>query len=178
MKPELEALLKAMKKAGWQVEMRPPELGQVTLPEAVRERFAKLPDDYLEFLAAVSRCSNPEGHGCFLCADDFSGHTEAWFQWDWIERAFPPDSERRDDGIVWQRFWREHLPIFYSMDTEYDYLALSFAEAEQSGSVLHGFAPEFELPDKVADSFTHLCVILTQFLEQGKDLPGCLCVIL
>jgi hypothetical protein len=82
------------------------------------------------------------------------------------------------DDTAWQAFWHEHLPIFFSVHSDYDYLALRFAQAEPGRSVVHGFAPEFESPSRVADSFTHLGVMLTQFFEHGEPLPGCVSAIL
>ena len=166
MKPELEATLKALKKAGWKVEMRPAELAEVSLPEAVRERFGKLPDDYMEFLASVSKCANPENTSCFLTADDFCGGPGATFGWDWIEQAFVPGPDDADDLAAWQAFWREHLLIFMSVGMDYAYLALRLGQCE-SGSVVGAYSPDFEGTGKVCDSFTHLCVMLTQYYEDG-----------
>src|SRR5438552_5786150 len=126
MKTELETLRKALKKAGWRVEMRLPDQGEVTLTEAVRERFGKLPDDYFEFLATVSKCINPTENAWFLTAEDFAVSDGTTFVWNWIEVQFAPDSNDEDDEteeIAWRAFWRQHLPIFFSVHSDYDYLA-------------------------------------------------------
>jgi hypothetical protein len=166
MKPELEASLKALKKAGWQVEMRPAELAEVSLPEAVRERFGRLPEDYLEFLATVSKCENPDAVAWFLTADDFCGGADARFRWDEIEQMFVPGPEDADNLAAWQAFWREHLLTFISGSMDYAYLALRLGQHER-GSVVEGYSPVFEDTEKVCDSFTDLCVMLTQYYEDG-----------
>jgi hypothetical protein len=186
MKSELQAMLNALKRAGWQVEMRSPSSHEVKLPAAIGERFGAAPGDYLEFLSSVSMCVNPSNNAWFLCESDFRLQDADAFEWDWIEKTFPPERATvankgasctalepkcPDELDVWQAFWREHLPIFFSVHSDYAYFALRRAKGEWK-DVVSGAAPEFEEAIHISGSFTHLCVMLTEFYERGVQLPA------
>jgi len=58
-----------------------------------------------------------------------------------------------DDDTEWQnsivKFWDNHLPIYLSVASGYEYYAIRMSD----GFVVHGIEPEFEETTDVAPSF-------------------------
>jgi hypothetical protein len=107
---------------------------------------------------------NPDATAWFLCEKDFGPKGKHEWRWNWIEEDFLESS----DATAWRAFWREHLPILFSVGMYYAYVALRFAE-DGNGSVVVAYSPDFEGTGKVSDSFTHFCVLLTRYCESGMD---------
>jgi hypothetical protein len=49
-------------------------------------------------------------------------------------------------------FWDSHFPFMLAVYSDYDYLAIRLT-SEGFGSVVHGYAPDWEEPSPIADSF-------------------------
>jgi len=49
-------------------------------------------------------------------------------------------------------FWDSHFPFMLAVHSDYDYLAIRLT-TEGFGSVVHGYAPEWEDPTSIAGSF-------------------------
>ena len=61
-------------------------------------------------------------------------------------------------------FWNSHFPIMLAVHSDYDYLAVRLTP-EAFGTIVHGFAPEWEQPAPVGASFN---VFLEAFAATAK----------
>ncbi len=69
------------------------------------------------------------------------------------------DEAARQQAI--RRFWDRYFPFMLAVHSDYDYLAID----TETGKVVHGFAPEWEEPLVVAESFAN-------FLDQFRLAAG------
>lgn len=127
----------------WNIKIRDDNFA---LPEEVAQRY-KVPESWLEFIRRFSLCANAEFTKWFITFEDFG---EDGFRWNEFELI---SLEAAGDDMEWRRrvtsFWDKHLPIFMSVEGEYEYYAVNV----ESGQVIYGYEPEFEEPETVADSF-------------------------
>lgn len=137
-----------MQANGWRVAWNETE-GE-HLPETIKTRYGKLPEQWLDFIACVKCMISSDETVWFLCAEHFTGTGDAAFQWNEWERISLASAE---NDTQWEseikKFWNEHLPIVMSVKNGYSYYAI----AVKDGSVVYGEEPEFEECRKVADSF-------------------------
>ena len=152
---------------GWNIKKRD---GDMALPEEIAKRYdlptARMPsggrpsvqhgccanrenalESWLEFIRQFSLCANKEFTKWFITFEDFG---EEGFRWNEFEQI---SLEAADDDTEWRKqvtdFWDKHLPVFMSVEGEYEYYAVNV----ESGQVVFGFEPEFEEPETAADSF-------------------------
>jgi len=144
----MHSLLEALGRRGWTV--RRATGSRELLPPAVASRYASLPAEVLRFLSALDVCCSPDGTAWFLTAEDFARTAESGFRWNENEIM---SLEAAKSDPAWQleirAFWDRHFPVMLAVHSDYDYLAVSLAD----GSVVHGFAPEFEDASPIAGSF-------------------------
>jgi hypothetical protein len=170
----LSALLEGLQAAGWTVELK--QTPSLTLPEAFRQRYPTLPQDFVEFLSGVKSCVNSTETAWLLCEDDYNGQNEgSAYRWDEFERmsvkAARDDTQWLDEIVD---FWTSYLPIGQSLESGYSYLAIDVADA--ANTVVYGSSPDFDEPMEVCDSFSYLLQVLAG-IEAGQpivetDFPG------
>jgi hypothetical protein len=86
-----------------------------------------------------------------LTARDFARTAGEGFRWNEYEcMAIGDAGDDREliDGVT--AFWDRHFPFLLAVHSDYDSLAVYLDD----GSVVHGFAPSWEEPDRFADSFS------------------------
>jgi hypothetical protein len=167
--PSIEAFIEATTSAGWRVERRDRSQA-LALPVEITQRYGPLPPSYHEFLCEVAEATTADGTVWLLCEGEFHRNDPEGFVWNQIEKmsleSAADDEERR--AIV--SFWDRHLPIMMAPNGDYDYLAIALSEAER-GNVVHSFAPYWEEPRHVADSFDDWLVMLSQALRDPAFGP-------
>ena len=86
----------------------------------------------------------------FLGTSDYARKSKGGFRWNEYElmaiETADGDTEGRAKVIA---FWDRHLPFMLAVHSDYDYLAVRL----EDGVVVHGCAPEWELPIPIAKSF-------------------------
>jgi hypothetical protein len=166
--PELvDAFIEAASSAGWRLERRDSSR-PVQLPTQLIVRLGPLPDSYRTFLSEVAVAANADGGVWFLCEDDYRRRDPEGFTWDEIEAMsiLRATHEAEREAIV--DFWDRHLPIMMAPDGDYDYLAIAL-DPERRGTVVHGYAPDWENATQVADSFEQWLSMLTQSLRDPSS---------
>ena len=147
----MSLLLEALRKRGWTVRERNGSIP--LLPDALKARFPFVPSAVTDFLERIEVCCNADENVWFLTAEDFRKTDEDGFRWNEYElMALEGDEGNRDAQAATRAFWNEHLPIMLAVHSDYDYIAVRVAEPN-AGSIVHGFAPEWEEPSPVARSF-------------------------
>lgn len=120
--------------------------GDIALPEEIEQRY-DAPESWLDFIKGFALCANPDFTKWFITFEDFG---EDGFRWNEFELI---SLEAADDDMEWRKqvadFWDKHLPVFMSVNGEYEYYAIDV----DSGQVVYGYEPEFEEPETVAESF-------------------------
>ena len=88
------------------------------------------------------------------------------FRWNEYElmalEAAAGDPDRQSEV---RAFWNGHLPIMMAVHSDYDYLAVRLAQPN-FGSIVHGFAPEWETASLVSRSFEEF---LARFTEEATS---------
>ncbi len=165
----LDEFLESVTLAGWVIEMREPT--PVDLSGIVHSRFPQLPDDFRDFLVRVQKCVNPTNNAWFLCEENYLGSGED--VWRWNEWEIMSLSAASDDA-EWQSeirsFWATHMPIAMSVMGDYGYLAIAYG-GERPGRIVQGFAPEFESPLNVANSYSELMELMAKAVLNPADYP-------
>lgn len=113
------------------------------------------------FLALYTQLSNAADTRWFLSAADYAGATDSAFAWDAFRSISLEAAASDADRQSIQAFWARYLPVFMSVDGDYEFLALD----RESGKVVHGIEPEFEDVSEVAVS---LDALFEQVLAGGK----------
>ncbi len=156
-----EELLRALESVGWQVERS--TSSDPLLPGTIRLRYLLLSEEVTGFLSSLDLCTNRDQTVWFMCREDYVQTDVQRFSWDFCE-SLNLETAARD--VEWQSqirsFWDKHFPFMLAVHSDYDYLAISLDE-DSKGSIVHGFAPDFELPSVVASSFA-------EFLTRFKDV--------
>ena len=127
----------------WNIKTRD---GDMELPEEIAQRY-NAPEGWQEFIKGFSLCANADCTKWFITFEDFGEEGYRWNEFELISL------EAADEDMEWRKqvtdFWDKHLPIFMSVEGEYEYYAINV----ESGRVVFGFEPEFEEAETVADSF-------------------------
>lgn len=90
-----------------------------------------------------------------------------WNEYELIALEGAEDDPGRQSEI--RAFWNEHLPIMMAVHSDYDYLAVRLAQPD-FGSIVHGFALEWETPSIISRSFDEF---LSHFAEEaGSSEPA------
>ena len=141
-------LLEVLSRRGWTVRTAP--RSRELLPPAIAARYVGLPTEVLTFLSEIDVCCSADKTAWFLTADDYARTTGPGFRWNECEIMGLEAAEGDPD---WQRkvtaFWDRHFPVMLAVHSDYDYLAVSL----DNGTVVHGYAPEWEEASPVAGSF-------------------------
>lgn len=58
---------------------------QLHLAGSLLSRYKEIPNDYLEFLSVVKRCSTPDEKTWFLCEDEYNNRSDTDFKWNEFE---------------------------------------------------------------------------------------------
>ncbi|MCP1634232.1 hypothetical protein [Kerstersia gyiorum] len=113
------------------------------------------------FLSCFEQLHNQDGTCWFLCAADYAGTSDSAFGPDVLRDISLESAISEVDRQTAESFWKHHIPIFMSVNGDYQFLALD----RISGRVVHGAEPEFEEVTEVADSLDGL---FEQVLMGGK----------
>ena len=146
----MSALVAALRKRGWVIRE---STGAIPLlPDDVRARYPAVPPEVTRFLEQFDVAHNADENVWFLTPTDFRQSDPEGFQWNEYERmALETEAGRPESQSAVRAFWNDHLPIMLAVHSDYDYLAVRVAGPE-AGSIVHGFAPDWEQPSRVARS--------------------------
>ena len=145
---KVEVFLEWAKKNGWEVLKR--QDCTLNLPGDVLKRFPNIPTEFLEFLKLIEICITPDEKSWFICQNEYNGNSDLAFSWDELEKISLVEGDNSYNKPI-IKFWDTHIPIALSVRSGYSYFALDLGS--DFGSVVYGYEPEFEEPEKVASSF-------------------------
>lgn len=117
--------------------------------------------DHAAFLSLYMQLSNADDTRWFLSAADYAGTADSAFGPGFFRDISLEAAMSDADRQTVESFWERHVPIFMSVDGDYEFLALD----RVSGRVVHGIEPEFEAVSMVAGS---LDALFEQMLTGGK----------
>jgi hypothetical protein len=166
----MAAFIAAGALAGWRIERRD-ETRRLTLPPDVIERYGSLPPSYEAFIAGVNRASSADDGVWFVCEPDLDERDPKAFAWNEIEKMALASATDAAEKQRITSFWDRHFPIMMAPNGDYDYVAIVVTGVGQ-GSVVHGFAPEWEEVDRVADSFENWLLMLAHALREPGAPAG------
>ncbi|MCR4160419.1 hypothetical protein NUK34_16315 [Kerstersia gyiorum] len=104
------------------------------------------------FLSCFEQLHNQDDTCWFLCAADYAGTSDSAFGPDVLRDISLESAISEADRQAAESFWKHHIPIFMSVNGDYQFLAL----ARIAGRVVHGAEPEFEEVTEVAESLDGL----------------------
>ncbi|MGG3798498.1 SMI1/KNR4 family protein [Metabacillus fastidiosus] len=141
------------KESGWTIVFKSEY--QLNLDESIVTRYKNIPDEYLEFLRMIKQCITPSEKTWFICEDEYNDKSDIVLKWNEFElmslEAAGEDNEWKSDIILW---WDKYLPIVMSVDGGYSFYAIDLTN--DIGAIVHGYEPEFEEVEKVADNLDGL----------------------
>ncbi|MGS1105840.1 hypothetical protein ACVCNH_06305 [Achromobacter anxifer] len=148
-----ERFLDFLAARGWTVLRSEPGPAPMAAPAGSTEHAA--------FLSLYTQLSSADDTRWFLCAADYAATAGSAFGWDAfrgmsLEAALNEAGRREVEA-----FWTRHVPIFMSVDGDYEFLAIDGI----SGRVVHGVEPEFEAVSEVAGGLNDL---FEQMLADGQ----------
>jgi hypothetical protein len=156
----MSELLEALRKRGWVVEERSD--ATELLPPEVSTRYPSVPAAITDFLGRLDECHNTAEDVWMLTPEEFRKSDPDGFRWNEYE-LMALESSKDNPAAQGQirAFWNEHVPIMLAVHSDYDYLAVRVAEPER-GSIVHGFAPDWESPSRVSRSFEEFLAAFTK----------------
>lgn len=150
---KISVFIDKMLKKGWKINIR--DNSEIILSKGISDRYSQISDEFLHFLKIVGTCVSEDEKFWFLTLDDYKGLSESAFHWDEIEKmSLSEQDDEYNREII--EFWNFHLPIVLSVRNGYEYYAIDLRN--DVGSIVYGYSPEFEEPEKIANTFI-------QFLE-------------
>ncbi|MDH1302700.1 MULTISPECIES: hypothetical protein [unclassified Achromobacter] len=135
-----ERFLSLLAARGWTVHRATP----VATPADSSEHAA--------FLSLYTQLSSADDTRWFLSAADYAGTADSAFGRDAFRDISLEAAISDADRHAVEAFWARHVPIFMSVDGDYEFLAIDLI----SGRVVHGVEPEFEAVSEVASSLGDL----------------------
>lgn len=148
-----ERFLDFLAARGWTVLRPEPGPAPMAAPAGSAEHAA--------FLSLYTQLSSADDTRWFLCAADYAATGGSAFGWDAF-RGMSLEAAESDAGRQEvEAFWTRHVPIFMSVDGDYEFLAID----RRSGQVVHGVEPEFEAVSEVAGGLDEL---FEQMLADGQ----------
>lgn len=156
----LDRFLAAARAKKWRVEehVSPPKL-----PPAFLRRYPRLPEDVVEFLSRVKRCSNPSDNVWLVTHADL---TRPKGYKGFAADAFETMSLEAGGGGETREFWDRHCPVALSVGGDYAYAAVDV----ESGAIVYGEAPMFDEASRIAASFPEFLGDLEKAITKGpKD---------
>ena len=160
----MNALLAVLRGRAWVV--RESDHPGALLPDHLRARYPVVPDAVASFLGGLEVCHNAEENVWMLTPAELRRTDAEGFRWNEYELMALEGAE--DDPPARSKvraFWDAHLPIMMAVHSDYDYVAVRLAEPH-FGSVVHGFAPEWENPSALSRSFEEF---LSRFAEEAAS---------
>lgn len=150
----LHQTLDALRSRGWTVSIGE---NAPLLTYAQQARYPSAPAQFTAFLGGILACHSPREQCWLYGPREYRVSDPKQFRWNECELMSleAHDDDAAGAGAV-RAFWDRHIPFMMAAHSDYDYLALRLGP--QPG-VVHGFAPEFEEPSLISDSFE-------AFLEQ------------
>lgn len=126
------------------------------ISQALLERYANLPEEYLIFLKSFERITNISDTVWFISNSDFNGSTENDFKWNEFElMSLEWSEDDEEEQINIREFWKNHIPILISVKDGYEFWAICLTD-DQFGEIVHGQEPVFEETTRVCDNFNDL----------------------
>ncbi|MBD9474842.1 hypothetical protein IB268_18115 [Achromobacter sp. ACM01] len=124
--------------------------------------------EHAAFLSLYTQLSSADDTRWFLSAADYAGTADSAFGWDAFRDISLEAAISDADRHAVETFWARHVPIFMSVDGDYEFLAID----RISGRIVHGVEPEFEAVSEVASGLGDL---FEQMLADGEAaaLLGC-----
>ncbi len=120
------------------------------LPAALIDRYSCIPQEYIDFICSVEEFISADETSWLITCDGFAEENPEKWRYNEFELmsldAAADDEEWRADIIA---FWDVHLPVMLCVGGGYSYYAISLDD----GCIVHGYEPEFEEIEIVADSF-------------------------
>jgi len=134
------------------------------MPSCIAERYPSLQAELVDVLSQATHCSSRDEQSWLLTFQAFQPSPSQGFRWNEYEMMAlaAATTERERDAVT--RFWDEHFPFLLSVRADYDYLAVRFSD----GRVMHGLAPEWELPTVLAPSFDAFVESVTEAVASGE----------
>ena len=158
----MRTLLNELRKREWTIEES--EHSLALLPDHIKARYPAVPPAVEKFLGSLDVCHNAAEDAWMLTPAEFRKTDTEGFRWNEYELMALDAAEGEPDRESEVRaFWDEHLPIMMAVHSDYDYLAVRLAQPNL-GSIVHGFAPEWDNPSLVARSFQEF---LARFTEEA-----------
>jgi hypothetical protein len=154
----MHPLLSALSQRGWTVHES--TATQPLLPASVAQRYPILPAEVVTFLSSLEVCCNQLENAWFLTAEDLAREEDVGFRWNEYERMALEDLDDPVERSAITTFWDSHFPFMMAVHSDYDYLAIRLT-ADSFGNVVHGYAPEWEEPSTIAESFAEFLEALT-----------------
>ena len=156
MDERLSAAISGLMALGWRIDVQ--ERPDWSLPEAITQRYGRVPAQLEEFLTFVQRCVSSSDTAWLLCLGNYAGTSGCAFAWNAFETMGLEDSV---DGLELlaenEPYWSAHLTVGQAVGSHYTYLALRLND----GAVVFGEEPEFEQSTVVAGSFYELLEMLS-----------------
>jgi hypothetical protein len=143
-------LLEILKARGWNVQVS--KGNAPLLPPSVAARYPTLPFDLVAFLSSIDLCVNSAENSWFLTAEDYrreAGPLHRWNEYEIMSIESCRTEEEREDVTA---FWDVHFPFLLAVHSDYDYLGVALT-GESYGRIVHGYAPSWEEPTVIAQSF-------------------------
>jgi hypothetical protein len=164
----MSVLLTELRKRGWTVKESVDVLA--LLPDQLRARYPAVPSAVEEFLTSLEVCHNAAEDAWVLTPAEFRKTDAEGFRWNEYELMALEAAEGEPDRQSEVRaFWDEHLPIMMAVHSDYDYLAVRLAQPN-FGSIVQGYAPEWDNPSVVSPSFEEFLARLT--VEAASPEPA------
>ncbi|MGS1007021.1 hypothetical protein [Achromobacter anxifer] len=117
--------------------------------------------EHAAFLSLYTQLSSADDTRWFLCPADYAATTDSAFGRDAFRDLSLEAAVSVVDRQEVEAFWARHVPIFMSVDGDYEFLAIDGI----SGRVVHGVEPEFEAVSEVASGLDDL---FEQILADGQ----------
>lgn len=153
----IQPALEQLQRLGWQLRWRLPG---AALPDAVVQRYGRIPTDVAWFLEHVHSCAHPQDHAWLIGAASFLATDPEGFGWDAWERMCL-DAADPEEGDHVRRFWDTHLPVAAAVHSGHDVFVVRTRGAD-AGMIFHGASPEFEALSPVASSLQAFLHALAQ----------------
>ena len=132
------------KKKGWTIKRAETT---TELPEEVTTRYNNIPKQWFEFIINFIDIVNSTDDMWFLTCENFLDDVWSYNEFENMSLEATNGDETWSTEI--KEFWDNNMPIIMSVGGDYQYFAIEL----ESGKVVQGWAPEFESPSVVAESF-------------------------
>ena len=148
---------------GWNITCKSET--ELKLNYNIVSRYKDISQSYIEFLKRVKQCIAPSQKAWFVCEDEYNNNSEIAFKWNEFEllslKAAENNEKWKAEIISW---WDKYLPIVMSVNGGYSFYAIDLID--NIGSIVHGFEPEFEEAEKIANSVEEFFeMIMTNMIE-------------